>query len=149
MDAVCRLYKTLTSRVGWGSVFCGASCSSNTESGGHMKLLHSGYGNSGIFMDARDGVLKQKPFRYVVVKSYGGQRGLIGGSFSYEFYGVNSLKELLNQKKVTMIEINQIIDTKTGKEIKKEDIVKQFLKSLTARQKAVLVDEMLINYLAK
>jgi hypothetical protein len=120
---------------------------STEKEGIKMKLILSGYGNSGMYMNAHKQVMQQKSFRYVTVKVHGRQPGRYGAGFNYKFYGTNSLKELSDPKNFK--DASQIIDTKTDTEMKKEDIAKYFLKSLTVKQKTALIDEILIQYLMK
>ncbi|MCR4334075.1 MAG: hypothetical protein NUV60_03655 [Patescibacteria group bacterium] len=112
-----------------------------------MKIVDTGYGNSSDLMEARRKALNEKPFRYLVVTTSGRIPGSLGGSFNFEIHGSNNIRELLKPKRIR--DADEIIDTKTDKNLGKELLAKQYLETLSARERENLVDEMLVAFLTK
>lgn len=112
-----------------------------------MEFLSNGYVNSGMFEEMLQKALKKKGFRYIIVKKSSGQRGRLGGGFSCEFFGTNSLKEVVNRE--SFEEGVEIYDTKTKQKVEREEIAKQYVDSMLPQEKTALIDEMLIQYLVK
>jgi len=110
-----------------------------------MRMIDSGYGNSGDLMDARQVTLQKKPFRYIVTSTSGGTPGAIGGSFDFEIHGTNNMRDLL--KPIVIQTDSEIIDVVTGQTLPKKQLAKQYLLSLTPEQRGALIDEMLEKYL--
>ena len=109
-----------------------------------MKTVDSGYGNSSDLMHARELVWEKKPFRYITITTSGGS-GAVGGGFRYEIRGTNDMRELLEPN--VMRDAGQIFDTKTGKGIKKTNLAKEYMKSLSKTSREALIDELLEKFL--
>ncbi|HCR52068.1 TPA: hypothetical protein DIV48_00275 [Candidatus Kaiserbacteria bacterium] len=112
-----------------------------------MKTVSSGYGNFGDIRQASEEAEKEKRFRYLVFTESGGVRGMIGGTWDYEIRGTNVFKELLRPS--ILRQKNEIFDTKTGKPIKKERLVKEYLRFLNRNEKRMLADEALIAFFTR
>ncbi len=110
-----------------------------------MEKVSSGYGNSGTLAAARQKAWGEKPFRYLIITTSGGTPGL-GGDFNYEIRGTDRIKEILEPSIIR--EQSEIIDTKTGKVVGKNQLAQQFLRSLTKKQRESLIDQTLLDYLA-
>lgn len=111
-----------------------------------MKIVDSGYGNSGALAAARQKAWREKPFRYIIIRTSGGVPGMIGGSFNYEIFGTNLIKEILEPSIIR--QQSEIIDTKTGNIVGKHQLAQQYLRSLNKKQRDALIDQTLLDYLA-
>ena len=110
-----------------------------------MKTIYSGYGNSGDLMVARQNVLKNKLFRYATITTSGGRPGMLGGSFNFEICGTDNLKELLEPG--VLRDTGSIYDTQAGKELKKSELAKLYLESLTRKARKALTVKMLVKFI--
>lgn len=110
-----------------------------------MKLIKSGIGNFGIVSDSTQDAVEAKDYRYIVVTREGGHPGSLGGSSGYKIRGTNDLKELLGREIFGDRSV-EVTDTQNGKHISKEALARQYLASLSAEQKAVLLDELLLKH---
>ena len=107
-----------------------------------MKTVSSGYGNSGDRTEARQRALAEKKYRYIALESRGGRPGAIGGSFTFEIRGTDCFEDLL--KPDVFRKIDEAIDTKTGAGFEKKDLAKEYLKSLSKKQKDALIEKVLL-----
>lgn len=111
-----------------------------------MKMVDSGHGNSGVLAAARQKAWREKPFRYLIIRTSGGTPGMIGGSFNYEIFGTDSIKEILEPSIIR--QQSEIVDTKIGNIVGKYQLAQRYLRSLNKKQKDALIDQSLLDYLA-
>lgn len=112
-----------------------------------MKLIDSWCGNSSDMIGVRQKAYECKSFRYIIVSTSGGHEGAVGGSFNYEVHGTDLLKDLFTP---TAIERGgEIIDTVNGERVERNELAKEYLMSLTEKERADLIDKVLLKYLSQ
>jgi hypothetical protein len=104
-----------------------------------MKVVDTGYGNSGDLSAAREKARTEKRFHYLVVKTSGGDAGALGSNFNYEIGGTDKMGELMNPKVIR--ESDEILDARSGETVSKADLAQRYIKSLSSKQRQALLEE--------
>jgi hypothetical protein len=112
-----------------------------------MQIVKSGYGNAGDFAEAREKSLKDKPFRFLIVSKTGGDPTMLGGSFSFQICGTDTIADILRPKVIR--ESDEIFDTKIGKRMEKSQLATLYLKMLGRRKRLELKSQQLVRSLTQ